>query len=200
MVLGKGPMKGNCSQPRTLTIDRNFRSTASLIQGVIYLGTSRTGQTSQRRHIAKYAGESWTLTFSLAPAPGMENQSTIVGHVYSGVRSTKKSIPNTPPRHTCSWRRGQTTLLKLSRTETLGGGWERTVGFSFGKCFSEIDTGFSNQGGIPCVIGKTGDLHELSACDCRRTFGVLGRQRRRGTVFISWTTKPVFDLFKERES
>ena len=39
---------------------------------------SRTEQMIRRRHIVKYVGDSWTLPSSLAPAPGMEYQSTIM--------------------------------------------------------------------------------------------------------------------------
>lgn len=130
------------------------------------------GRTIQRRRIVKYVEDSWTLSSSLAPAPGMEYQSTIMRTVSCGVHSTKKSTLNKLPRRTCSWRRAETILWGCQGRKR----WkldERTIGFAFGQHFGEIDVGFPNLSGIPRVIGEASNLHELSARDTGRTLGGL---------------------------
>ena len=77
---------------------------------------------------------------------------------------------------------------------------ERTVGFSFGQYFGEIDVGFPNLSGIPRVIGEASNLHELSARDTGRTNGGLWWQRRWGAVTIRWAAEPIFDVLEQSES
>ena len=77
---------------------------------------------------------------------------------------------------------------------------ERTIGFSFGQHFGEIDVGFPDLSGIPRIIGEASNLHELSAGDTGRTLGGFGWQRRWGTVTFNRTAKPVFDVLEQSES
>jgi len=89
-----------------------------------------------------------------------------------GAHSTKTSTPDTLPRRTCSSRRAETILWGCQGWR----GWkldERTISFSFGQHFGEIDVGFPNLGGIPHIISEASNLHELSARDTGRTLGGL---------------------------